>query len=284
MLKLLLLSLVHTSLQQAGVKTFTAEVFIDLSALDSGLYEGSVRGRPRFGGTQRPHGTGTIFYFTNDQYNRQNYTGQWENGSREGTGTTHFKDGTFYTGNYHKSLEEGTGKISYPNGNVLEAEFKGGQAEGHGVTRYSNGDQREGFFTNNVLDGQVIFTRNDGATVIEKWSKGERLEDKDELVKDAANLTNSSSGLKSASSGDGSSGLTQNSSGLKQNSSGEKLNVQQVLKSIRDRSGGKFSITNTEREAKKAGSAVFSSVGERSRNGQSIFLRQIFDLVNSRKR
>ena len=41
MLKLLLLSLVHASLQQAGVKTFTAEVFIDLSALGNASIENS---------------------------------------------------------------------------------------------------------------------------------------------------------------------------------------------------------------------------------------------------
>jgi hypothetical protein len=29
-----------------------------------------------------PHGRGTIYYFTTDKYNRQNYTGDWLNGTR----------------------------------------------------------------------------------------------------------------------------------------------------------------------------------------------------------
>ena len=33
---------------------------------------------------------------------------------------------------------------------------------------------------NNILDGQVIFTRNDGTTIIEKWLKGEKV-DSDEV-------------------------------------------------------------------------------------------------------
>jgi hypothetical protein len=31
--------------------------------LDSGLYDGKVTGRKLFGGTQVPHGSGTIYYF-----------------------------------------------------------------------------------------------------------------------------------------------------------------------------------------------------------------------------
>ena len=45
------------------------------------------------------------------------------------------------------------------------------------LVRYANGDQREGFFEDNILDGQVIFTRSDGTTIIEKWIKGEKISD-----------------------------------------------------------------------------------------------------------
>merc|ERR1712117_167276 len=72
--------------------------------------------------------------------------------------------------------EHGRGYIRYPNGNSLDAEFVAGKIMGHGVFRYASGDQREGFFVDNILDGQVIFTRNDGTTVIEKWLKGEKVD------------------------------------------------------------------------------------------------------------
>ncbi|XP_023346811.1 uncharacterized protein LOC111715685 isoform X3 [Eurytemora carolleeae] len=54
--------------------------------------------------------------------------------------------------------------------------------------RYSSGDQREGFFSDNILDGQVIYTRNDGVTFIEKWTNGTRLVDEDQLVQVGLNL------------------------------------------------------------------------------------------------
>lgn len=161
-------------------ETFKTELFLNKNELNSGLYEGEVRGRRRFGETQVPHGYGAIYYFSNDKYNRVNYTGEWVNGERQGNGTTNFRDGAVYRGEYRSGLEHGQGYISYPNGNSLDAEFVAGKIMGHGVFRYSTGDQREGFFRDNILDGQVIYTRGDGTTAIETWSKGEKVESAEE--------------------------------------------------------------------------------------------------------
>lgn len=79
--------------------------------LNSGLYEGTVRGRRRFGGSQVPHGRGVINYFTNDALQRLNYTGEWRGGDREGRGTTWFRDGTVYVGEYEGGVEHGEGRI-----------------------------------------------------------------------------------------------------------------------------------------------------------------------------
>jgi len=165
---------------QGGVEKpeiFQAELFLNRDELTSGLYEGEVIGRKLFGDSQIPHGTGTIYYFTTDKFHRLNYTGDWRNGTRNGNGTTHFKDGAIYTGEYKTGLEHGSGFIHYPNGNTLDAEFIAGKIQGHGVFRYNNGDQREGFFRDNILDGQVIFTRINGETVIEKWVNGKKVDD-----------------------------------------------------------------------------------------------------------
>lgn len=73
-------------------ETFKTELFLNRNDLNSGLYEGEVTGRRRFGETQVsvttmildldttseivtlftqvPHGYGAIFYFSNDKYNR----------------------------------------------------------------------------------------------------------------------------------------------------------------------------------------------------------------------
>lgn len=160
----------------AGQDAFKAELFLNSEDLNAGLYEGEVTGRRRFGDSQVPHGTGTIYYFTTDKFNRVNYTGDWFNGQREGNGTTSFKDGAVYQGGYHQGLEAGPGYIRYENGNTLDAEFVAGKIQGHGVFRYASGDQREGFFKDNILDGQVIFTRSDGLTVIEQWVDGKQVQ------------------------------------------------------------------------------------------------------------
>merc|ERR1712170_245760 len=75
-------------------EVFKTELFLNKNDLNSGLYEGEVKGRRRFGETQVPHGLGSIYDFSNDKFNRVNYTGQWVNGEREGNGTTNFRDGS----------------------------------------------------------------------------------------------------------------------------------------------------------------------------------------------
>ena len=42
---------------------FHFQLFWNRNDLDSGLYEGHVTGRKLFGGTQVPHGQGSIYYF-----------------------------------------------------------------------------------------------------------------------------------------------------------------------------------------------------------------------------
>ena len=86
-----LLSFPALTLQQQNSRseeTFKTELFLNKNELNSGLYEGEVRGRRRFGETQVllrsssvrfhdiiivtqvPHGYGAIYYFSNDKYNR----------------------------------------------------------------------------------------------------------------------------------------------------------------------------------------------------------------------
>ena len=264
------------------------QIFLDKDDLNSGLYEGTVRGRRLFTSSAVPHGPGTIFYFNNDKFHRVNYTGQWVEGTRQGNGSTYFKDGSVYRGEYRQGVEAGEGTIRYPNGNVLEGEFIDGKIHGHAVfkgyshnsyhrdsritihttyfnqkrseglvrwacdgsawgymrglhkgcvgcvwvcvcvwrnkrvslaplyypdtllslgpclgkmvdgknpcwyelwritlLKYPNGDQREGFFSENVLDGQVIYTRANGQIVIELWKNGERLPDRQVVVQES---------------------------------------------------------------------------------------------------
>jgi len=263
-------------LQIQEEKLFSTELFLGRDTVDSGLYDGQVKGRPRFEETQVPHGLGTIYYFTNDRLNRHNYTGAWVNGQREGQGTTTFKDGAVFTGQYKQSLENGPGIIIYPNGNRLEAEFTQGKIEGHGVFRYINGDQREGFFSGNVLEGQVIFTRNDGVTVIEKWENGTRLASEDQIIPNDVDLTQPSP----KTSPDQPQQIGTNASAPTDNTH-VAINLAALMKAFR--SGDRFALIK-EREPKKTDAEDFSLFSKKSRMSNSAFLRKIFDSVNPAKR
>ena len=69
----------------------------------------------------------------------------------------------------------------------MEGEFSDGNIHGNAVFKYPNGDQREGFFFDSVLDGQVIYTKNDGMIIIELWKNGEPLPEKDTIVRQSDN-------------------------------------------------------------------------------------------------
>jgi len=317
---LIIFSVLSCSLSQV-IETFKSELFLDRrggSELNAGLYEGTVTGRRRFSETQVPNGRGTIYYFTTDRFNRQNYTGDWVNGTRQGNGTTHFKDGAVYIGEYRNGLENGAGMIAYPNGNRLEADFKGGRVEGHGVFRYGSGDQREGYFSNNNLEGQVIFTRNDGVTVIETWQNGARIEEKDIVVRVGTNIADvlANNNNNNNNSVDNDNNSNSNSNSKNNDSNIDNFNINNIdgrnraeparggsaprfnaarpagqqrvagvnLDLIRQaiRSGDKSAIFATDRRP-KADKTNFEEVGEKSRRQQSEFLRKIFQSVNTRR-
>jgi len=269
-----------------GVEEFQTELFLSDSAdLDSGLYEGTVKGRRRFSETQIPHGQGSIYYFTNDRFNRHNYTGSWANGTREGNGTTFFRDGAIFTGQYKNGLETSVGTIRYPNGNILEAEFDEGRIQGHGVFRYTNGDQREGFFRDNILDGQVIFTRHDGVTVIETWEDGVRLEDQDRLVQNGGDRQQS--GVQNIVSEAGGSADFGGDFPPAENPPIRTVNpegLQRLRNSIR--SGERIALfSSSGREGKVDGNEIdYQAIRERSRSDQNAFLRKLFQAVNSKRR
>ena len=56
--------------QKFRITIIEFQLFLNKNDLNSGLYEGEVKGRRRFGETQVPHGLGSIYYFSNDKFNR----------------------------------------------------------------------------------------------------------------------------------------------------------------------------------------------------------------------
>ena len=248
------------------------QIFLDKDDLNSGLYEGTVRGRRLFTSSAVPHGPGTIFYFNNDKFHRVNYTGQWVEGTRQGNGSSYFKDGSVYRGEYRDGVEAGEGTIRYPNGNVLEGEFIEGKIHGHAVFKYPNGDQREGFFSENVLDGQVIYTRANGQIVIELWKNGERLPDRQVVVQESSQSEEATNGSPLLTSTTSTSTIPPPAS----KSSSQPLDLSDIRQTIR--SGDRFQLKSREpkKEARMDVEALRKETDESNRD----FLFKVFQRVN----
>jgi len=93
--------------------------------LDSGIYQGDLK-------RGVPHGEGTMIYFVNDPEQRVNYTGQFINGTRHGTGQTVWSSGKVYVGKYRYDKENGIGLLR-SGSETYEGEFVNGLRHGKGV-------------------------------------------------------------------------------------------------------------------------------------------------------
>ncbi len=125
----------------------------------SGSYEGDLT-------KGKPDGQGTFTWSGNDK--QLTYTGNWVNGSAEGTGTLTLvnSDGKklVYEGTFNNCKLNGIckGKITAADGSIttFEGEFKDGQhnGEGHTETVYGEGSD----LTNSAYDGSFVNGKAEG--------------------------------------------------------------------------------------------------------------------------
>ena len=143
--------------------------------------------------------------------------------------------------------------------------------------KYPNGDQREGFFSENVLDGQVIYTRANGQIVIELWKNGERLPDRQVVVQESPTASSSSSPEETTPA----SLLTRTTSTSTippppQSSLSQPFDLSDIRQTIR--SGDRFQLKSREpkKEARMDVVALRKETDESNRD----FLFKVFQRVN----
>jgi len=79
----------------------------------------------------------------------QMYTGQWQNGKRNGQGTLFFENGVF-EGQWVDDYAHGVGTISHKNGDIFKGEYKNNKKCGPGTYTWKDGSEEKGDY----VDGQ----------------------------------------------------------------------------------------------------------------------------------
>ncbi|XP_046885120.1 MORN repeat-containing protein 4 isoform X1 [Hypomesus transpacificus] len=105
---------------------------------------------------------GTFTYASGEEY-----SGEWKEGRRHGTGQLKFSDGTCYTGQFEKGLFHGSGVLLFQDGSrcrlfVYEGEFTQGKFHGVGVYCRGDGMKYEGEFSSGRVEGHGLLTFPDG--------------------------------------------------------------------------------------------------------------------------
>jgi len=95
-------------------------------------------------------------------YDDEGYTGEWENGHREGTGKQVWADGSVYEGQWKDNLRHGKGRLIESDGAVYEGEWLNGWRHGVGKHVYADGRKYEGDFCENWYQGDGEWTWADG--------------------------------------------------------------------------------------------------------------------------
>lgn len=98
------------------------------------------------------HGQGILRYAASDE--RKHYTGEWNQGKREGNGILEWENGAIYRGRWSNDQLEGAGFYLLPGNISYEGEFHHNCFHGSGVCSWlKDGRKYEGNWANNKPHG-----------------------------------------------------------------------------------------------------------------------------------
>eukprot|EP00009_Paramoeba_aestuarina_P005345 CAMPEP_0201507720 /NCGR_PEP_ID=MMETSP0161_2-20130828/1304_1 /ASSEMBLY_ACC=CAM_ASM_000251 /TAXON_ID=180227 /ORGANISM="Neoparamoeba aestuarina, Strain SoJaBio B1-5/56/2" /LENGTH=498 /DNA_ID=CAMNT_0047902165 /DNA_START=560 /DNA_END=2056 /DNA_ORIENTATION=- len=98
------------------------------------------------------------------------YQGWWRSGYLHGEGTLSYL-GTQYTGNFKNNLKTGTGRLLYMNGDSYQGEFHDDRPHGKGTYTTPSGDKFDGQFQEGHATGQGILIMSCGDEYSGDWKK-----------------------------------------------------------------------------------------------------------------
>ena len=102
------------------------------------------------------------------------YKGDFEDGTRTGTGTYTWACGDVYEGDFVNGERTGSGTYTWANGDVYEGGFTDGQLNGEGSIVWASGARYTGSWENGMMDGEgtYYFPNGQGYTPSEPWENG----------------------------------------------------------------------------------------------------------------
>ncbi|MDR1552072.1 MAG: protein kinase [Prevotellaceae bacterium] len=125
-----------------------------------------------------PHGLlGRAVFDDKDQYERNSYNGEWENGKRSGQGTLRYKNRNRYEGDFVDNTFNGCGVLTYASGANYKGQFANGKRNGLGIYKYSSGEIERGEWKDNEfvkkMDESEFNTKFDSVCILknEKLTK-----------------------------------------------------------------------------------------------------------------
>ena len=112
-----------------------------------------------------PHGSGTMTYAPDDQWQRKAYTGEWKDGLRHGKGRMEWTFGDVYDGDWVDGQMCGKGVYQFADGRLYSGDWKNGKQHGKGIFKDTNGMTYSGPFVDGMQEGEftVYPSQNPGA-------------------------------------------------------------------------------------------------------------------------
>jgi len=99
------------------------------------------------------NGYGTYVFGSDTKWAGDKYTGTWQEGMRNGTGTYTYSSGAKYVGEFLSNKFHGKGTFYYANGDKYEGEWDNDLKHGQGVYVWSDGEKYDGQWTDGKRTG-----------------------------------------------------------------------------------------------------------------------------------
>ena len=114
-------------------------------------------------------GQGTLY----DLEGKAVYQGGWENGTRQGNGTSWLTDGSIYSGNWEGDYPEGKGTYLFEDGTEYHGGFLQGKKNGRGIFKEADGFvSYDGEWKDGQRFGKGKVSKRDGSSYDGEWLQG----------------------------------------------------------------------------------------------------------------
>ena len=103
------------------------------------------------------------------------YSGEYENGFKQGFGIQTWRDGAIYKGYFYENKANFLGVFTHSDNDVYMGEFKDDRAFGYGLYKHANGANYEGLWIDDTQHGYGVEIWTDGSEYKGEYFKGKKL-------------------------------------------------------------------------------------------------------------